>query len=44
MIKARNGKDLKEAKEIEKRGQEYTEELHKKILITQITTMGWSLT
>ena len=27
MIKARNGKDLTEAKEIEKRGQEYTEEL-----------------
>ena len=30
MIKARNGKDLTEAKEIKKRGQEYTEELHKK--------------
>ena len=44
MIKARNGKDLTEAKEIKKRGQEYTEELHKKILITQITTMVWSLT
>ena len=44
MIKARNGKDLTEAKEIKKRRQEYTEELHKKILITQITTMVWSLT
>ena len=43
-IKERNGMDLTEAEEIKKRGQEYTEELHKKILITQITTMVWSLT
>ena len=30
MIKDRNSKDLTEAEEIEKRGQEYTEELYKK--------------
>ena len=29
-IKERNGKDLTEAEEIKKRGQEYTEELYKK--------------
>ena len=38
-IKDRNGKDLTEAEEIKKRWQEYTEELYKKILMTQITTM-----
>ena len=38
MTKERNGKDLKEAEEIKKRWQEYTEELHKKALITQVTT------
>ena len=38
-IKDRNGKDLTEAEEIRKRWQEYTEELNKKVLITQITTM-----
>ena len=32
MIKARNDKDLTEAEEIKKRGQEYTEELYKKDL------------
>ena len=30
MTKERNGKDLKEAEEIKKRWQEYTEELYKK--------------
>ena len=30
MIKERNGKDLTEAKEINKRWQKYTEELYKK--------------
>ena len=30
MIKDKNGKDLKEAEEIKKRWQEYTEELYKK--------------
>ena len=38
-IKDRNGKDLTEAEEIKKRWQEYTEELYKNILMTQITTM-----
>ena len=32
MIKDRNGKDLTEAEDIKKRGQEYTEELYKKDL------------
>ena len=31
-IKARNGMDLKEAKDIKKRWQEYTEELYKEYL------------
>ena len=38
-IKDRNGKDLTEAEEIKKRWQEYTEELYKKIFITQIIMM-----
>ena len=42
MIKARNDKDLTEAEEIKKRGQEYTEELYRKVL--KITTMVSSLT
>ena len=42
-IKDRNGKDLTEAEDFKKRCQEYTEELYKKILMTQITTMVWSL-
>ena len=37
-IKDRNGMDLTEAEDIKKRGQEHTEELYKKIFITQITT------
>ena len=37
--KNRNGKDLTEAEDIKKRWQEYTEELYKKVLMTQITTM-----
>ena len=43
-IKDRNGIDLTEAEDIKKRWQEYMEELNKKIFITQITTMVWSLT
>ena len=35
-IKDRNGMDLKEADDIKKRWQEYTEELYKKIFTTQI--------
>ena len=42
-IKGRTGMDLIEAEDIKKRWQEYTE-LYKKILMTQITTMVWSLT
>ena len=38
-IKDRNGKDRTEAEEIRKRWQEYTEELYKKVLMTQIITM-----
>ena len=38
-IKNRNGMDLTEAEDIKKRWQEYTEELTKKIFMTQITTM-----
>ena len=40
----RNGKDLTEAKEIRKRWQEYMEELNKKVLMTWINTMVWTLT
>ena len=36
--------DLTETEEIKKRWQEYIEELYKKFLMTQITTMVWSLT
>ena len=36
-IKDRYGIDLKEADDIKKRWQEYTEELYKKIFMTQIT-------
>ena len=36
-IKDRNGMNLTEAENIKKRWQEYTEELYKKILITQVT-------
>ena len=41
MIKDRNDKDLTEIEEIKKRWQEYTEELHKNVLMTKITTMVW---
>ena len=43
-IKDRNSKGLTEAEEMNKRWQEYTEELTKKIFMTQITMMVWSLT
>ena len=42
-IKNRSGKNLTEAEEFKKRWQEYTE-LYKKILMSRITTMVWSLT
>ena len=38
-IKDRNGMDLTETEDMKKRWQEYTEELYKKILMTQIITM-----
>ena len=38
-IKDRNGRDLTEAEDINKRCQEYTEELYKRIFMTQIITM-----
>ena len=38
-IMDRNGMDLTEAEDIKKTWQEYTEELYKKIFMTQITTM-----
>ena len=43
MIQDRNGKDLTEAEEI-KRWKEYTGELHKKGLMTQVASVVWSLT
>ena len=43
-IKNRSSKDLTEAEKIKKRWQKYTKELYKKVLITQTTTMVWSLT
>ena len=45
-IKDRNSMDLVEAEDIKKKWQEYTEKLYKKKngLMTQITTMVWSLT
>ena len=36
--------DLIEAEDTKKRWQEYTEELYKEILMTQITMMVWWLT
>ena len=42
--KDRNGQDLTETEEIKKRRQEYTEELYKKIFMTQIIMMVRSLT
>ena len=38
-IKDKNGMEITEAEDIKKRWQEYTEELCKKILMTQIPTM-----
>ena len=43
-IKDSNVKDPTEAEEVKKRWQEHTDELCKKVLMTQITTMVWSLT
>ena len=38
-VKDKNAMDLTEAEDIEKRWQEYTEELYKKDLMKQIITM-----
>ena len=38
-LKDRNGMDLTEAEDIKKRWKEYTEELYKKIFMTQIIMM-----
>ena len=38
-VKGRNGMDLTEAEDIKKKWQEYTEEIYKKFLMTQITIM-----
>ena len=38
-IKDRNGMDITETEDIKKRWQEYTEELYKKIFMTQIIMM-----
>ena len=43
-IKDRNSKDLTEAEKIKKRWQEYTKELYRNVLMTQITTMVCSVT
>ena len=43
-IKDRIGMDLTEEEDIKKRWQENTEELYKKILMTQIIMIVWSLT
>ena len=43
-LKDRNSKDITEAEDIKKRRQEYSEELYKKVLMTQITMMVSSLT
>ena len=36
--------DLTEAEDIKKSWKKYTEELYKKVLMTQTTTLVWSLT
>jgi len=38
-VKDKNTMDITDAEDTKKRWQEYTEELYKKILMTQITTM-----
>ena len=43
-IKDRTGNNLTKAEEIKKRWQEYVKNYTKKILMTQITMMMWSLT
>ena len=42
-VKDRKSMDLTEAEDIKKRWQEHTEELYKKVLMTWIIMMVWSL-
>ena len=44
IIKDRNGKDPTETEEIRKRWQEYNKEPYKRVSMTGITMMVWSLT
>ena len=44
LIKDRNGMNLTEAEDIKKRWQEYTEELYKNMIMTQVSTMVQLLT
>ena len=44
MIKDRNSQDLIKVEEIRKWWQEYTKEPYKKVSVTGITMMVWSLT
>ena len=44
IIKDRNGKDLIEAEEIRKSGKNTQKNYTKKIFMTQLMTMVWSLT
>ena len=43
-IKDRNGKDLTKAEEVKKRTRKHRRTIPKKILMTRITMMVWSLT
>ena len=44
MMKDRNGKDLTEAERLRRGGKNTQENYTRKFLMTQITTMMWSLT
>ena len=44
LIKGRNRMDLREAEDTKKRWQESQKDYTKKVLMTQITMMVWSLT
>ena len=44
VIKVRNGKDLTKAEEVKKRTRKHRRTIPKKILMTRITMMVWSLT
>ena len=43
-IKDKNGMDLTEAEDTKKRWQKHTEDYTKKIFMTQVAMMVWSLT